>query len=78
MLSIQTGTVLEIIFHGRGGQGGVTASQILAETAIYSGNYHDCSSFPSFGAERRGAPVEAYCRLSQEKIWIWCCRRIFK
>jgi 2-oxoacid:acceptor oxidoreductase gamma subunit (pyruvate/2-ketoisovalerate family) len=60
----------ELIFHGRGGQGGVTGAQILAGAAILSEKFVDCSSFPSFGAERRGAPVEAYCRISNKKIWI--------
>lgn len=62
--------MLEIIFFGRGGQGAVSASQILAEAAILGEKYKDCSSFPSFGAERRGAPVEAYCRISDSKIWV--------
>ena len=60
----------EIIFYGRGGQGAVTGAQMLAEAAILSNHYKDCSSFPSFGAERRGAPVEAYCRISDQTIWI--------
>jgi 2-oxoacid:acceptor oxidoreductase gamma subunit (pyruvate/2-ketoisovalerate family) len=62
-------TLLEIIFYGRGGQGAVTGAQMLAGAAILSGQFKDCSSFPSFGAERRGAPVEAYCRISDQKIW---------
>lgn len=61
--------MIEIIFFGRGGQGGVTSSQILAKAAIVGSKYSDVFSFPSFGAERRGAPVEAYCRISKEKIW---------
>lgn len=61
--------MIEVIFFGRGGQGGVTGAQILATAAILGGHFKDCSSFPSFGAERRGAPIEAYCRISQEKIW---------
>lgn len=61
--------MIEIIFFGRGGQGGVTSSQILAKSAIMSSKYSDVFSFPSFGAERRGAPVEAYCRISKNKIW---------
>jgi 2-oxoacid:acceptor oxidoreductase gamma subunit (pyruvate/2-ketoisovalerate family) len=64
--------MIEAIFYGRGGQGAVTAAQLLAEAAIHSGNFHDCSSFPSFGAERRGAPVEAYCRISDQAIWTRC------
>jgi len=54
--------LLEIRFHGRGGQGVVTASQLLAEAAGYENLY--TSSFPIYGAERRGAEIEAYCRIS--------------
>ena len=61
--------MLEIIFYGRGGQGAVTGSTNLSDSAIIGQNYKDCSAFPSFGAERRGAPVEAYCRISDQKIW---------
>jgi 2-oxoacid:acceptor oxidoreductase gamma subunit (pyruvate/2-ketoisovalerate family) len=61
--------MIEVIFFGRGGQGAVTGAQILATAAILGGHFKDCSSFPSFGAERRGAPVEAYCRISDTKIW---------
>ncbi|HMF30471.1 MAG TPA: 2-oxoacid:acceptor oxidoreductase family protein [Candidatus Lokiarchaeia archaeon] len=63
-------TLLEIVVHGRGGQGAVTAAQIIAEAAYQSGNFRDVNSFPSFGAERRGAPVQAYTRLSStDKIY---------
>lgn len=51
----------EIRFHGRGGQGVVTAAELLAYAAIISGYY--AQAFPEFGAERRGAPVKAYFRL---------------
>ena len=61
--------MLEIIFHGRGGQGGVTASKIFAESAVISERYPECSAFPAFGTERRGCPVAAFCRISDEKIW---------
>ncbi len=61
--------MLEIIFHGRGGQGGVTASKLFAESAIMSENYPECSAFPAFGTERRGCPVAAFCRISDQKIW---------
>lgn len=57
---------VEIRWHGRGGQGAVTASMILAEAAIYQGKY--AQAFPEFGAERRGAPVRAYTRVSEEPI----------
>ena len=58
----------EIRFHGRGGQGAVMASEILALAAFLEGKYHQ--SFPSFGLERRGAPVAAYLRIDKEKILI--------
>ncbi len=51
----------EIRFHGRGGQGVVTAAELLAYAAILDGFY--AQAFPEFGAERRGAPVRAYFRL---------------
>ncbi|MDK6029475.1 2-oxoacid:acceptor oxidoreductase family protein [Ignisphaera sp. 4213-co] len=57
---------VEIRWHGRGGQGAVTASMILAEAAIYQGKY--AQAYPEFGAERRGAPVTAYTRVSTEPI----------
>ena len=56
----------EIRFHGRGGQGTVVASILLAK-AIFNAGYW-VQSFPVFGVERRGAPVEAYLRLDKEKI----------
>ncbi|AHC52275.1 pyruvate synthase [Sulfolobus acidocaldarius SUSAZ] len=58
--------MLEIRFHGRGGQGVVTASHLLAEAAGYDNLYS--SSFPIYGAERRGAEIEAYCRISDSQI----------
>lgn len=61
---------IKIVIHSRGGQGGVTASQIIAEAAYLSGNFEDVNANPSFGAERRGAPVQAYAKLSRKgKIW---------
>jgi pyruvate ferredoxin oxidoreductase gamma subunit len=61
---------IEIIIHGRGGQGAVTACEIIAEAAYLSGNFVDVHAYPSFGAERRGAPVQAYAKLSRtETIW---------
>ncbi len=62
--------VLNIVIHGRGGQGGVTASQILVEAAYLSGHFVDVHASPSFGAERRGAPIQAFARLSRKSI-IW-------
>ena len=58
----------EIRFHGRGGQGTVVASILLAKAFFDAGYY--VQTFPVFGVERRGAPVEAYLRLDQNKILI--------
>lgn len=60
--------MIEIRFHGRGGQGAVIASKILAVAMFAEGQY--VQSFPKFGVERRGAPVEAFLRLDKEKILI--------
>ncbi|MGC8816253.1 MAG: pyruvate ferredoxin oxidoreductase subunit gamma [Candidatus Hadarchaeum sp.] len=57
---------MEIRFHGRGGQGAVTAARLLAEAAFLEGNY--CQAFPFFGAERRGAPVVAFTRINKQPI----------
>jgi 2-oxoacid:acceptor oxidoreductase gamma subunit (pyruvate/2-ketoisovalerate family) len=57
----------EVIWYGRGGQGAITASQIIAEAAYLEG-YRGVTTAPSFGAERRGAAVSAYLRLSHEPI----------
>jgi len=58
----------EFRIHGRGGQGVVVASEILAEAALHEGLY--VQAFPSFGAERRGAPVAAFVRLDEKPIYI--------
>jgi len=58
--------MLEFIFYGRGGQGAVTAAQILATAAFHEGKYSQ--AFPSFGPERRGAPVSAYARIDDVPI----------
>ncbi len=58
----------EIRFHGRGGQGTVVASILLAKAFFNAGYY--VQTFPVFGVERRGAPVEAYLRLDKKKILI--------
>ena len=58
--------MLEIRIHGRGGQGAVTAAQILAISAFYDGK--QSQAFPRFGVERRGAPVEAFCRIDDTPI----------
>jgi pyruvate ferredoxin oxidoreductase gamma subunit len=56
----------EIRIHGRGGQGGVTLAELIAHAAINEGRY--AQSFPAFGPERRGAPVDAFIRVHDELI----------
>jgi len=58
----------EIRWHGRGGQGVVTAGELLAEAALDSGQYFQ--AFPDYGPERMGAPIRAFTRLSPEPITI--------
>ena len=60
--------MLEIRFHSRGGQGGVTASKLLAQAAFLEGKYS--TAFPLYGAERRGAPVTSFTRISEDEIKI--------
>jgi 2-oxoacid:acceptor oxidoreductase gamma subunit (pyruvate/2-ketoisovalerate family) len=62
--------LIEFRWHGRGGQGAWTASELLARTALYEGKY--IQSFPEFGPERMGAPVTAFTRISTEPIRIHC------
>ncbi len=59
--------MLEIRFHGRGGQGTVMAVKMLADAVLRSGK-GECMAIPEFGVERRGAPVRAYARISDEPI----------
>ena len=56
----------ELRIHGRGGQGSVTAAELIAVAAFHDGMY--AQAFPAFGVERRGAPVQAFVRFSTEKI----------
>jgi len=73
MMSVAThkkNRIIEIIFFGRGGQGAVTAAQIAGRAAHLSG-FKGVTAAPTFGAERRGAPVEAYLRLADFKINIY-------
>jgi len=60
---------LEIRWHGRGGQGAITAAKIIAQAAYLKG-YKGVTAAPSFGAERRGAPVSASTRISTEPILV--------
>ncbi|MBN1786047.1 MAG: pyruvate ferredoxin oxidoreductase subunit gamma [Candidatus Methanofastidiosa archaeon] len=58
--------MIEIRFHGRGGQGAVIGAEILAEAAFLEGKF--VQAFPYFGVERRGAPVTAYTRIDDSPI----------
>ncbi len=60
--------MIEIRFHGRGGQGAVVASNILADAAFREGKY--VQAFPYFGVERRGAPVTSFTRIDKNPIKI--------
>jgi len=60
--------VIEIRWHGRGGQGAKTGSALLSEVLFESGKY--TQAFPEYGAERQGAPMKAYNRISDSKIRI--------
>jgi pyruvate ferredoxin oxidoreductase gamma subunit len=62
--------MIEIRFHGRGGQGAVTTVELLALAAIEEGKY--AQGFPSFGPERRGAPVLAFSRVDDKPIKLRC------
>jgi pyruvate ferredoxin oxidoreductase gamma subunit len=62
--------VIEIRWHGRGGQGTVTAAKALAEAALVSGKY--IQAFPDYGPERMGAPIRVYNRISPDEITIHC------
>ncbi len=60
----------EITWHGRGGQGAITGAQLLAEVALLEG-IQDSLSIPIIGAERRGAPIRAFTRLSNQEIKVY-------
>ena len=62
--------LIEIRWHGRGGQGAKTASLLLADAAFNTGKY--IQGFPEYGAERMGAPITAYNRISTAPIRIHC------
>jgi 2-oxoacid:acceptor oxidoreductase gamma subunit (pyruvate/2-ketoisovalerate family) len=61
--------IWEIRWHGRGGQGAVTAATLLARAAMYNG-FKGTQAFPFFGAERRGAPIRAFTRISKTPILV--------
>jgi pyruvate ferredoxin oxidoreductase gamma subunit len=60
--------MIEIIWHGRGGQGAKTASQFLGEATLDTGKY--IQAFPEYGPERAGAPIRAFNRISEEPVYI--------
>ena len=62
------GNLIEIRWHGRGGQGAKTASLLLADAAFNTGKY--IQGFPEYGPERMGAPITAYNRISDDPITI--------
>jgi len=62
--------VLEIRIHGRGGQGAVVASKVLAKAFFGEGHY--VQAFPAFGVERRGAPVMAFVRIDDAPVRLRC------
>lgn len=62
--------ITEVRWHGRGGQGTVTAAKIFAETATFKGKH--VQAFPEYGPERMGAPLKAYNRLSTKPLFMHC------
>jgi pyruvate ferredoxin oxidoreductase gamma subunit len=58
--------MFQVRIHGRGGQGVVTAAELLSQAAFYDGRH--AQAFPSFGSERMGAPVVAFCRIDERPI----------
>src|SRR5580698_3077456 len=62
----QGGAMFQVRIHGRGGQGVVTAAELLSVAAFMEGKH--AQAFPSFGSERMGAPVTAFCRIDDKEI----------
>ena len=62
----RTPAMFQVRFHGRGGQGVVTAAELLASAAFSEGKH--AQAFPSFGSERMGAPVMSFCRIDDKEI----------
>ncbi len=62
--------VVEIRWHGRGGQGTVTAAKVLADACLSSGRH--VQAFPEYGPERAGAPLRAYNRISSKELRMHC------
>lgn len=64
------GDTIEIRWHGRGGQGTVTAAKVLADTCLAGGRH--VQAFPEYGPERSGAPLKAYNRISSTNLRMHC------
>jgi len=62
--------LIEVRWHGRGGQGAVTASKLLATSALAEGKY--IQAFPEYGPERMGAPIQSFTRINENPINIHC------
>ena len=62
-------SIIQTRIHGRGGQGVVTAAELIALAAFYDGK--ETQAFPSFGVERTGAPIMAFARISNKPIRIF-------
>ncbi|MDP2167821.1 MAG: 2-oxoacid:acceptor oxidoreductase family protein [Thermodesulfovibrionales bacterium] len=62
--------LIEIRWHGRGGQGTVTAAKVLADACLSGGRY--VQAFPEYGPERAGAPLRAYNRISSNRLRMHC------
>ncbi len=60
--------MIEVLWHGRGGQGAFTAARLLGAAYALENENHFALAFPSFGPERRGAPVRAFTKLSSRPI----------
>lgn len=67
-MTVAVAELLEVRWHGRGGQGVVTAGKLLADTALDTGMYFQ--AFPDYGPERMGAPIRAFTRLSKLPIHV--------
>jgi len=70
MVAMKPGNMLEIRWHGRGGQGAKTAADFIATCAINGGKYSQ--GFPDYGPERMGAPMRGFTRISDEPILLHC------
>lgn len=69
-MTTKTDDLLEIRWHGRGGQGAKTAALLLGEAVLATGKH--MQAFPEYGAERMGAPIQAFNRISDHPITLHC------